>query len=154
VFDAGEQWTYTASYTVTQDDLLGNGNNVEGAITNTVTVDTAQTTPISTTASIVVRPQPPVLQIAKAADVTSVDAAGDMIQYTIKVTNTGTSTLTSLLVTDPQITHSVPIVDPFAPILSTTQGLSVPKLNGDYNVGDTNQNGVQDPGETFVFVNQ
>ena len=26
-------------------------------------------------------------------------------------------------------------------------------LNADYNVGDTNQNGVQDPGETFQYAN-
>ena len=50
---AGESWQYTGSYTVTQSDIdtLGNGS---GLIQNTVTADSAQTTPVSASASVVV----------------------------------------------------------------------------------------------------
>jgi uncharacterized repeat protein (TIGR01451 family) len=79
-----------------------------------------------------------------------VAAAGQVIHYTITVENTGSSTLTGLVVTDPQVTNSTPIVDFSAPILSTSQ-IKAQVLNGDYNAGDTNQNGIQDPGETFQY---
>src|SRR5204863_1245528 len=49
----GETWQYTASHTVTQNDLntLGNGS---GFISNTVTADSAETTPVSASTSGVV----------------------------------------------------------------------------------------------------
>ena len=145
----GETWQYTASHTVTQSDIdtLGNGT---GLIQNTVTADTAETSPVSASASVVVENGASV-DLTKTANVTSVDSAGDVITYTLTVENTGNTTLSPVQVNDSDVNITTPIVDPNAPILGAP--LLAQVLNGDYNVGDTNQNGVQDPGETFVFVN-
>src|SRR5207253_1521471 len=91
---------------------------------------------------------------------TTVDAAGDAINYAITVQNTGNTTLTTPEVTDSTINIVTPVLDFSAPILGTTP-LVVPILNGDYNVGDIGtlahpeyaQNGIQDPGETFQYAN-
>jgi uncharacterized repeat protein (TIGR01451 family) len=147
---AGETWHYTAHHTVTQADLDNGGNTGEGTISNTVTADTDQTAPVSASASVEVVQRPPVLNMVKTPDVTFVDAAGQVIHYLITVQNTGNTTLTGLVVTDPQVTNSTPIFDFGAPILSTSQ-IQAQVLNGDYNAGDTNQNGFQDPGETFQY---
>jgi len=143
----GETWQYTASHTVTQDDLntLGGG---DGQIDNTVTADTAQTTPVSATASVVVESGAS-LDLTKMANVASVNAAGTVITYTITVTNTGNTTLTGLVVTDTQVNIVTPILDLDAPVLGDPLVGQV--LDGDYNAGDTNQNGVEDPGETFQY---
>jgi uncharacterized repeat protein (TIGR01451 family) len=150
VLSTGETWDYTASYTVTQNDIdtLGGG---DGQIENTVTADSAQTSPVSATASVVVENNAHVT-MTKTADVSSVDGAGDLIHYAIAVTNDGNITVSNPDVQDSQVNIVTPITDPDAPILSTNP-LLAPVLNGEFNVGDTNQNGVQDPGETFVFKN-
>jgi uncharacterized repeat protein (TIGR01451 family) len=155
---AGETWHYTASHTVTQNDINTNGGG-DGHIDNTVTVDTAETLPVSATASVVVESGASV-EMTKTADVSSVDAVGDVINYTVNVQNNGNATLTELIVTDPQVTFVTPILDTGAPILGT-QPFLVPILVGDYNIGDVGtpghpefaQNSVQDLGETFQFAN-
>src|SRR5205823_11974881 len=96
----------------------------------------------------------------KTADVSSVHAAGDQINYSITVQNTGNTTLTNPEVTDSTINIVTPVLDFSAPIIGTTP-LLVPILNGDYNAGDVGtlahpefaQNGIQDPGETFQYAN-
>src|SRR5262249_34098764 len=55
------------------------------------------------------------------------------------------------VVTDSMVTNQTPILDPAAPIHTNAQ-FFVPVLDGDFNLGDTNQNGVWDAGETFQFV--
>ena len=146
---AGETWQYTASHTVTQDDLNTNGGG-DGLIENTVTADSAQTTPVSATASVVVE-NATSIDLVKTADVSSADAAGDVINYTINITNTGTVTLTNPFVTDSDVNIVTPILDFDAPILGPE--LLSPVFDGDYNAGDTNENGVEDPGETFQYRN-
>jgi uncharacterized repeat protein (TIGR01451 family) len=144
----GETWDYTASYTVTQNDLntLGNGT---GLIQNTVMATSAQTTtPVSASTSVVVESGASV-DLTKTADVTSVHAAGDVIHYTINLLNDGNVTVTNPVVQDDQVNIVTPILDFNAPVLGPP--LIGPVLVGDYNIGDTNQNGFQDPGETFQF---
>lgn len=146
---AGETWHYTGSYTVTQHDLDSNGDG-RGAIINTVTADSAQTNPVTASTSIVVETSAG-LHLVKMANVSSVHAAGDVINYTITVENTGTIALINPVVTDTQVTITTPILDYGAPIPGAP--LLAQLLVGDYNIGDTNQNGFQDPGETFQYVN-
>src|SRR5215208_3867762 len=76
----GETWRHTASYTVTQDDIntLGGG---DAQIENTVTADSAQTAPVSASTSIEVESAASI-DLVKTANVSSVDAAGDVITYT------------------------------------------------------------------------
>jgi uncharacterized repeat protein (TIGR01451 family) len=146
---AGETWHYTASHTVTQEDIDSNGGG-NGAISNTATADTVETDPVSASATVAVDRHPGV-QLLKSADVSSVDAAGDVINYTITLANSGNTTLTEPKVNDSQVNIVTPVLDFGAPVLGPELLAAV--LNGDYNVGDTNQNGVQDSGETFQFVN-
>ncbi len=99
--DVGETWTYTGSWAVTQADIDSNGT-VEvgdlgaGFIDNTVTsttteVPTPQTSVVNTPLS-----QAGSYTVAKAAtgiDTAGnsiIDAAGDVIDYTVTVVNTAT----------------------------------------------------------------
>src|SRR3954467_15335730 len=129
---AGETWQYTASHTVTQNDVntLGNGS---GFISNTVTADSAQTNPITATASVEVESNSSV-DLTKAANVSSVNAAGNVIHYTITAANTGITTLTNVQVNDSQVNIFTPIIDPDAGVPGAALLAQVP--DGDYNVGD------------------
>lgn len=149
VLSVGETWQYAASHTVTQSDIESNGGG-DGLIDNIVTVDTTQTSPIAASASVVVE-QRHTLELTKTPDVTAVNAAGDVISYAITVTNTGNTAVTGVEVNDDQVNIVTPIYDLNAPILGPE--FLAPILVGDYNIGDTNQNGFQDPGETFQFKN-
>jgi uncharacterized repeat protein (TIGR01451 family) len=150
-FSAGESWVYTASHTVTQADLDNNGDG-DGFIANIATAHTDQTGPQSATVlTPVVHTSG--LVMTKTPDVTSVNAAGNVINYAIAVANTGTTSQTNPFVTDTDVNIVTPVIDTNAPILDPTKPLLAQILVGDYNIGDTNQNGIQDPGETFQFTN-
>src|SRR5205807_1015568 len=99
----GETWHYTANHTVTQDEIDNNGV-VDPALTisNTASADSNQTNPESASASVLVE-QNPDLTITKTANVASVDAVGNVINYTVTVENKGNMTLTGLTVADPLV---------------------------------------------------
>ena len=106
LLEVGETWGYTATHTVTQAEIDSNGGG-DGTIDNTATADSDQTGTDSANASVPVE-QTPALNITKAVhdvdgDTTGpvVDAAGDVVNYTITVANTGNTTLTGVVVTDP-----------------------------------------------------
>ena len=96
---------------MTQADIDNNGGG-DGDIDNTATADSDQTGPASDSAAVPLG-QTPALSIEKTvtgvdADTTppfSVDAAGDVISYSILVTNTGNQTLTGVSVSDPRIAN-------------------------------------------------
>ncbi len=95
--------TFTAFHTVTQADLDA------GSLTNTATLSatplpgTAISAVGSATAQAVVRP---LITLHKAAVQSSYAAAGDVINYTFTVANTGNVTLGNVTVTDPGATVS------------------------------------------------
>ena len=103
--------TCTGSYTVTQADIDDNGGG-DGDIDNTATADSDQTEPVTDSAAVPLA-QSPALTIEKTVtgvdgDTTPpflVDAAGDVISYSILVTNTGNQTLTGVSVSDPRIAN-------------------------------------------------
>src|SRR6185312_7801217 len=71
-----------------------------GDIDNTVTADSNETPPDTASAEVpIVRSA--ALDVTKTAAEANVDAAGDVIHYTIKVTNTGNVTLTGVSIDDP-----------------------------------------------------
>ncbi len=104
----GESVTYDTSYTLLQSDLDDNGGG-DGDIDNTATADSDETDQAEDSASVPVD-QNPALTIEKEAslddDGDAADEAGDVINYTITVKNTGNQTLTNVTVTDPLLSDS------------------------------------------------
>jgi gliding motility-associated-like protein/uncharacterized repeat protein (TIGR01451 family) len=98
--------TIKGTYTITQADIDAGqvvntalatakdpkGNTVTDISGSTVTNDTPTTTPLA---------QNPSLLIVKTATTENYTNVGDVLNYTIKVTNNGNVTLTKVLVTDP-----------------------------------------------------
>ena len=135
VLNPGEIWSFTAHHTVTAEDL----GSESGEITNTATATSAQTSPVSASASVVVEgggtgPHTIVSMTATVADSTA-DAAGDVISYAITMTNDRTIDLTEPLVRE---------------FVSGDQVAEV--QSGGFNVGDVNQDGILNPGEAWQFV--
>lgn len=90
--------TCIATYAVTQDDVD------DGTLTNTATATGTPPAgePIEATDTVSVpADQVPGIDLAKRADRSSVDTAGEVITYTLTVTNTGNVTLAGVTVADP-----------------------------------------------------
>ena len=94
VLDPGEAWIYSATVTVTQTDL-----DFGQAIINTAYVSSDQTAEISDPAEVDMN-QDPQVALDKSADTDLVTVAGDVIGYTLLVTNTGNVSLTGVSVID------------------------------------------------------
>ncbi|OXM83058.1 DUF11 domain-containing protein [Paenibacillus rigui] len=88
----GQSVVITQAFVVPPETLAG-------IINNTATVTSQQTDPVQDHAQVTVLPVYE-LAIRKSADKTEI-TAGETVQYTITVTNTGNATLTSLHITDP-----------------------------------------------------
>jgi hypothetical protein len=102
----GASQTFNTSYTLTQADLNGAGNaGGDHDIDNTATADSNETGPVSDSEQVPLVYNP-ALTIDKAvSSITDafngmVDNAGDVINYTITVDNTGNVDLTGVTVTD------------------------------------------------------
>ena len=129
----GETATATASYTVTQADLDA------GEITNTATASTVYNgETIADDDSITIPAVAgPFLKVTKSADVESCNEAGQVINYTITVENTGNVTLTDITVTDPTatITGGSPIAS-LAPGETATATASYTVTQADLDAGE------------------
>ena len=127
----GETWTYTATHTVTQAQINAGGTLTNTAIvsdsTDHVTADPDDTGTATTTVS-----QGPDLALSKSTSTPTVSKSGDVISYTIDVTNTGNIDLASA---------NVVVTDPFADANSLM-------LVG----GNTNDTGHLNVGETWTYT--
>ncbi len=99
-FEVGEIWTYTGTHIVTQAQIDDGNDLVNGVVVTTTEMGAtsrsdSDTTTITVTAA---------MTIGKVPDVASVSNIGDVISYTITLTNTGATTISGLLVADPLLT--------------------------------------------------
>ncbi|MEP2486059.1 MAG: hypothetical protein ABJH64_13800, partial [Algoriphagus sp.] len=102
----GQVVTLNTSYTVTQDDV-DNGFILNEASVLGIAPDQSEVTDEANVTVTAV--QSPEIQLVKVADVSSVDEAGQVINYTITVTNVGNITLVDGVVTDPLTALNTPI---------------------------------------------
>ncbi|PSK96914.1 DUF7507 domain-containing protein, partial [Cecembia rubra] len=93
--------TFTAVYILTQADID------EGTFTNIATVTGKYNGNITDTDSDTQNfERLPSLSLSKSANVNSVNGAGDIIVYTITVTNTGNVTIGNIVKSDPKVSYS------------------------------------------------
>ncbi|MEM9333023.1 MAG: hypothetical protein AAGA53_17000, partial [Pseudomonadota bacterium] len=148
VFEVGETFTYTITYTVTNADLLAGVDLI-----NTISVTSDQYTSesladetASATTSIV--PGNPSITVTKTADDTTDVPAGQVVTYTYVVTNTGNQFISNLSLADAHGGSGPPPV-PGNETLTADNDVS-----GDSN-DSTSNDGVWDslaPGDEVTFT--
>ncbi|MBN7799217.1 DUF11 domain-containing protein [Algoriphagus aestuariicola] len=111
--------TVIESYTINQGDIDA------GQVVNiaTVTATDATNSNLSDTATETVTAiQSSGIDLTKTADVTTYDQVGDVISYTLTVTNTGNETLSNVLLTDPLsgLVETIPTMTPAESLTYTT----------------------------------
>ena len=131
---AVDNTTFTATYVLTQADLdngfVINTALAEGTAPNGEVVEdeSSDPTPVEepstecTTCTETEIPQNPDVEIVKTDNGAVVDAAGDVITYTLTVTNNGNLTLTNVIITDPltKYTENVGTLAPGQTAIRTT----------------------------------
>ncbi|SDU92300.1 conserved repeat domain-containing protein [Microlunatus sagamiharensis] len=120
---AGASTTCTATYTTVQADLDA------GTVTNTATASATSTssgatvTSASSTATVTAT-RSPALTVAKTASPTSVTAVGDVVGYSIRVTNSGNVTVSTITVTDTMAAPAGPDPAVSCPVTTLAPGAS------------------------------
>ena len=97
VLDFGEVWLYSASYTITPQDVAN------GSFTNVVTVDGTPNGGVLEPASDEATVDLIGLRVSKTADVQTYAAIDDVITYTIVIENISNLTISDIIVDDPLI---------------------------------------------------
>jgi len=136
--DVGEVWYYTAEHTVTQAEIDNNGGG-DGDVDNIATADSNET-PEDTDPAEAPLIQNPHITVDKTATPTGdcADVAGELVNYSISVTNDGNVTLDTVDVTDPMAD------------VGSIQGVDI-DADG-FNDGDTDGDGALDVGETWLYT--
>ena len=136
----------TATYVSTQADV--DAGEIRNTAFATGTGPTGDTVESATDDALVVITSSPEITIVKSADPTTVTSAGDVVDYSFEVTNTGNVTLTDVEVTDtftapagPELTVACPVTT-LAPGESTTCTASYPVTQADVDAGSIQNSAV------------
>ena len=98
----GETKSFSTTYTVTLEDILSGEPILNIATVNAV--DALSGTPVSAQSQAVVNIEfDPAIDIVKTADKSEIKVIGEVINYTLTVTNTGDSPLLNVVVSDPML---------------------------------------------------
>ncbi len=114
--NVGESWIYSASYSVTQDDLNTKGGE-DGFINNTASVDCDLLDPVNDSAEVPLEYNPDysvskkVVGVAGNGSEANVTKVGDIITYEVNVANDGNIDLTNMNVSDSLFTLEDPVGD-------------------------------------------
>jgi hypothetical protein len=136
VLDPGEIWSFTGHHVATAAEV--NTGTEGGVIINTAAATSAQTGPVSATASVIVSaPHPTTIVTINGTTADGVaDTAGEVINYAITMFNNSSIDLTEPIVAEDGFpVFTTPVLD-----------------SGGFNVGDANQDGILNPGETWQFT--
>jgi uncharacterized repeat protein (TIGR01451 family) len=146
LLEVGETWSYTAAHTVSQAEIDSNGGG-DGLLENIATAESNETGPDTDDASVPLVFNPGV-NIDKTAAVADghADQAGDIINYTVKVANTGNVTLSNVQVTD--------AFEGAANVILTNANSFNAALHTGNTFTDPNGNGALDVGETWTYTYQ
>ncbi|WP_051191688.1 DUF7507 domain-containing protein [Microbacterium luticocti] len=98
----GAQTTCTSEYTLTQDDL--DAGHVSNSATATGQPPSGDRVPSPPSQVVVPAAQQPAIGLVKTASRATVDAAGDTVAYTFRVTNTGNVTVRSVAIDETAFT--------------------------------------------------
>ena len=145
-----ESTTCTATYTLTQADVdagvVDNTATVTGTDPNDTEVEATDTDSVSITAA-------PAITLDKQAGIPSGNNAGDTVDYTFLVENTGNVTLTGITVDDPLVgTVDCPVTT-LAPAESTTCTATYTLTQADVDAGVVDNTATvtgTDPNDTEV----
>lgn len=97
--DPGDNQTFTATYTITQNDIDA-GVDITNMATSSAFAARGTYVPVSDDETVTLAPPAPNATLVKTPDVSANLAEGDTVTYTYRVTNTGTVTLSNLSVAD------------------------------------------------------
>jgi uncharacterized repeat protein (TIGR01451 family) len=140
ILDVGETWAYTATHTVTQNDIDTYGGG-DGLIDNTVTVTTAEGVSKSDHASVPVIQQP-ALSLKKSVTETSYSAVNDPLTYSYEVKNTGNVQLAGpVTVTDDKATVTCPALTTIGNHDTWLDPMEVVTCSATYHVTQNDLNG-------------
>ena len=146
----GQSQAITTSYTLKQSDLDTNGGG-DGDIDNIATADSDQTDPVDDDAEVPVELNPG-LEFDKSVVTPDRDNGddrannpGDVIVYSLAVTNTGNVTLTNVTVVDP-LTNTSEIIPSIAPGATET-------VTAEYTVTQADLDGAGNAGQDFDIDN-
>jgi uncharacterized repeat protein (TIGR01451 family) len=157
----GASQTFNTSYTLTQADIDGAGNaGSDHDIDNTATADSNETPPTDDTEEVPLVYNPALAIDKEFVNVTGgdgdalADAVGDVLNYTVTVSNTGNVTLTGVTVVDPltgQNISSVTLAPGASQTFNTSYTLTQADLDGAGNAGsdgDIDNTATADSNET------